>query len=167
MTERTEFLLKVLFIGIGATVVMDLWLYSLRQLGVSTLNMAFLGRWIGHLPKGQFFHENISKSSAIHGELFIGWIAHYSIGIGFAALLIGVYGLSWTQSPSLIPALIVGLLTLIAPLFILQPALGAGIASSNTPTPLMNSIKSLMTHTVYGVGLYLAAWLAKLTVFKT
>lgn len=166
MSEKTEFILKVLFIGIGATVIMDLWLFLLRQAGVSTLNMSFLGRWIGHLPRGQFFHENIAKSSAIPGELFIGWMAHYSIGVGFAALLVGVYGLSWTHSPSLTPALFIGILTVVAPLFILQPALGAGIASSNTPTPLTNSIKSLMTHTVYGLGLYLAAWLATLTVFK-
>jgi hypothetical protein len=45
----------------------------------------------------------------------------------------------------------------VAPLLILQPALGAGIASSKTPTPVLNSIKSLVTHTVYGFGLYLAA----------
>lgn len=166
MSEKIEFLLKVLFIGIGATVIMDLWLFFLRQVGVSTLNMAFLGRWVGHLPRGQFFHENIANSSAIPGELFIGWIVHYLIGVSFAALLVKVYGLSWTHSPSLIPALLIGLLTVAAPLFVLQPALGAGIASSNTPAPLINFIKSLMTHTVYGLGLYLAAWLATLTVFK-
>jgi hypothetical protein len=57
----------------------------------------------------------------------------------------------------LLPALFVGVVTVLAPLLVLQPALGAGIASSKTPAPVFNSFKSLVTHTVYGFGLYLAA----------
>ncbi|MGO9828506.1 MAG: DUF2938 family protein [Myxococcaceae bacterium] len=52
------------------------------------------------------------------------------------------------------PALFIGLVSVVAPLFILQPALGAGIASSKTPRPVFNSLKSVVTHTVYGCGLY-------------
>jgi hypothetical protein len=55
------------------------------------------------------------------------------------------------------PALAVGIVTVLGPLFVLQPALGLGVASSNTPAPLFNSLKSLLTHTVFGFGLYLAA----------
>jgi hypothetical protein len=50
-----------------------------------------------------------------------------------------------------------GVVTVVAPLFVLQPALGAGIASSKTPRPLFNSLKSLVTHVVFGIGLFLAA----------
>jgi hypothetical protein len=49
------------------------------------------------------------------------------------------------------------MVTVAAPLLILQPALGAGIASRKTPTPVFNSVKSLVSHTVFGIGLYLAA----------
>ncbi|MCE9499190.1 MAG: DUF2938 domain-containing protein, partial [Leptospira sp.] len=55
------------------------------------------------------------------------------------------------------PALFIGIGTVVAPYFILQPGLGAGIASSKTPTPNLNRIKSLGTHTVFGFGLYLSA----------
>lgn len=160
MTERLEFAIRVILIGVGATLVMDLWLYFLRQAGISTLNMAFLGRWIGHLLKGQLIHENISKTAPIRGELVIGWCAHYGIGISFAAVLLIVFGLKWARVPALGPALIIGIVTVAAPLLVLQPALGAGIASSKTPTPLLNCLKSLATHTVYGFGLYLAALIA-------
>jgi hypothetical protein len=54
-------------------------------------------------------------------------------------------------------ALSIGIVTVVAPLFILQPALGAEIASTKTPKPVFNSIKSLAPHTVFGLGLYLAA----------
>jgi hypothetical protein len=164
MNDKLEFVMRAVLIGVGATLVMDLWAAVLRQLGVPSLNFAFLGRWIGHLPQGQWFHEGIGKSAPVRGELLMGWVAHYSIGISFAALLLAAFGLEWARSPSLLPALFIGLVTVVAPLLILQPALGAGIASSKTPTPLFNSLKSVGTHTVYGFGLYLSARAALLVL---
>jgi hypothetical protein len=146
-----------MLIGVGATMVMDIWAAVLRRFGVPSLNFAFLGRWIGHLPRGSWFHESIARTAPIRGELLLGWCAHYSIGITFAALLLALFGLQWARSPTLPPALFVGIVTVLAPLFVLQPALGAGIASSKTPTPVFNSFKSLITHTIFGLGLFLAA----------
>lgn len=57
------------------------------------------------------------------------------------------------------PALAVGLLTVAAPLFVLQPALGAGIASSKAPNPNAARLRSVLTHAVYGLGLYVSAML--------
>ena len=102
-------------------------------------------------------HQSIGKATPIRGELLLGWGAHYSIGVTFSVLLLWVFGLEWARSPSLLPALCIGVVTVVAPLFVLQPALGAGIASSKTPTPVFNAVKSVVTHTVYGLGLYLAA----------
>ncbi|MGP0018908.1 MAG: DUF2938 domain-containing protein [Candidatus Sulfotelmatobacter sp.] len=157
MSRTAEFVLRALTIGVGATIVMDIWALLLRQLGIPSLNFAFLGRWIGHLPHGQWSHQSIAKAPPIRGELWMGWFGHYSIGITFSALLLAVYGLEWARKPTLLPALIIGIVTVVAPLFILQPALGAGIASSKTPKPVFNSFKSLTTHVVFGLGLYLAA----------
>jgi hypothetical protein len=152
-----ETILRTVLIGAGATAVMDLWAALLRQLGIPSLNFAMLGRWIGHLPRGRFVHENIARAAPIEGERAIGWAAHYSIGIGFAGLLLALFGSKWAQAPTLWPALLIGLVTVVAPLFVLQPALGAGIASLKTPAPMFNAIKSVVTHTVFGLGLYLTA----------
>lgn len=157
MSKAIELAARSIAIGVGATAVMDLWAAVLRRFGVPSLNFAFLGRWIGHLPRGRWLHESISKAEPIQGELFIGWCAHYSIGITFAALLLAVFGVQWGRGPTLPPALLTGVVTVVAPLFILQPALGAGVASWKTPMPVFNTIKSLITHTVFGVGLFLAA----------
>lgn len=157
MNEMIEFVLRTALIGAGATAVMDAWALLLRQFGVPSLNFALLGRWIGHLPRGQWAHESIAKAAPVRGELLLGWCAHYSIGIMFSALLLSTFGLKWARSPSPWPALLIGIVTVLAPLFVLQPAMGAGIASSRTAAPVFNSVKSLMTHTVFGVGLYLAA----------
>lgn len=157
MSERIEFMTRMVVIGVGATLTMDLWAALLRRLGVPSLNFAMLGRWLGHLPEGKVLHESIGSAAPVRGELVLGWAAHYGIGITFAGLLLAVFGLSWARSPTPGPALVIGLVTVVAPLFVLQPALGAGIASMNTPAPLFNTLKSVVTHTVYGVGLYVAA----------
>lgn len=160
MRTTIEFALRGIFIGAGATVVIDLWAALLRRFGVPSLNFAMLGRWIGHLFHGQLMHESISKASPVRRELLLGWFAHYAIGVSFAALLLATSGLAWARSPTLGPALLIGVGTVVSPLFILQPALGAGIASSKTPTPVFNTLKSLMTHTVFGIGLFVAALVA-------
>ena len=160
MRTAMEFVFRAIFIGAGATVVIDLWAALLRRFGVPSLNFALLGRWIGNLLRGQLMHESIAKASPVRRELLLGWFAHYTIGVSFAALLLATSGLAWARSPTLGPALLVGVGTVVAPLFLLQPALGASIASSKTPTPVFNTLKSLMTHTVFGVGLFVAARLA-------
>jgi hypothetical protein len=166
MHPTIELVLRGIFIGAGATLLIDAWAALLRRFGVPSLNFAFLGRWLGHLLRGRLAHPSIAKAEPVRGELLLGWCAHYAIGISFALLLLATFGLSWARSPTLGPALLVGVGTLAAPLFILQPALGAGIASSKTPTPVFNTFKSLMTHTVFGLGLFLAA-LAAARLFPT
>ncbi|MBU2875941.1 DUF2938 family protein [Marinobacter salexigens] len=109
-------LVFILTIGIGATAVMDLWGIVRKQLlGVPPPNYGMVGRWIAHMPRGQFHHEAISASSPIRGEHIIGWIVHYLIGAAFAALLIVIYGESWIHNPTIGPALAVGIGTVAAP----------------------------------------------------
>lgn len=148
---------RIAFIGIGATVIMDLWLMLLKRMGVPSLNFAFIGRWVGHLLRGRLAHEAISKAVPIPGELAWGWLTHYTVGVAFAALLVLVEGAAWLMSPTPLPAVAVGVFTVLVPLFVMQPAMGAGFASSRTPTPLKNCLRSLTNHTVFGLGLYLSA----------
>ena len=150
-------IITVICIGIGATAVMDIWLVFLKRLGVQTLNFAFIGRWIGHLLRGRFSHEAIAKAEAIPGELALGWFTHYAIGVAFAALLVGLAGVDWAASPTPLPALLLGMGTVAAPLLVMQPAMGAGFFASKTPTPLKNCLRSLANHSVFGLGLFLAA----------
>jgi len=151
-----EFPLAML-IGIGATAVMDAWLLLLKHLGVPTLNFAFIGRWVGHLFRGQFAHAAIAKAVPIRGELAWGWLTHYAVGVAFATVLVSLQGADWVRSPTLLPALAVGVCTVAAPLLVMQPAMGSGFAASRTPTPLKNCLRSLANHTVFGFGLYLSA----------
>jgi hypothetical protein len=158
VTEALELLTHGTVIGVGGAALMDAWaLLARRAFNVQGLDYALLGRWIGHFPRGRFFHDRIASADPIPGERPLGWLAHYSIGIAFALVLLVVWGLEWARSPTLLPALIVGLGTIVAPWFVMQPAMGAGVAASRAARPGAARLRNLVTHTVYGVGLYLAA----------
>ena len=152
-----EIALRILAIGTGATILMDAWLLLLKRVGIAASNFALLGRWLAHGFRGERIRRAPAKAPPVRGEALLGWSTHYVVGILFAAALVFVEGLEWARAPTLLPALLTGIVTVIAPLFILQPAMGAGVASTRTPTPVLNTLKSLANHAVFGVGLYLAA----------
>jgi len=151
--------LMIILIGCGATLVMDAWLLLLKQFGIQTLNFAFIGRWFGHLLRGRLMHASIGKSAPIPYELLLGWLVHYVVGITFAGLLIGLVGMPWVRNPTWVPAVLVGVGTVIAPFLIMQPAMGSGIAGAKTPAPMKARLRSVTNHAVFGLGLYLSAWL--------
>ena len=129
MTDSIEFVATAFFIGIGGSALIDLWSLILRRVfHVPTLDYAMLGRWIGHFPRGKFVHKRIASATPVRGERPLGWVAHYAIGITFAVVLLAVWGLDWAQSPTIVPALVVGVGSIVAPWFVMQPALGAGPA---------------------------------------
>jgi hypothetical protein len=158
VNDGIELLTRGVLIGAGASALMDVWaLVSRRAFKIQGLDYAMLGRWIGNFPRGRFFHERIASSHPIRGERPLGWVAHYSIGIAFAFLLLAIWGLGWARSPTILPPMLIGLGTIVAPWFVLQPGMGAGIAASKTPNPRAARLRNLATHTVYGIGLYVSA----------
>ena len=158
MSDVAEFLTRGVLIGVGAAALMDAWaLFARRAFNIQGLDYALLGRWIGHFPRRRFFHERIASAVPIRGERPLGWVAHYSIGITFAFLLLAIWGLDWARSPTIWPAMLVGLGTIVAPWFVMQPGMGAGIAASRTPNPRAARLRNLATHTVYGIGLFVTA----------
>jgi hypothetical protein len=115
MSIEPSHILGAIAIGIGATLVMDLWnLFLKRAFSIPSLNYCLLGRWLRHMPEGTLRHASITAAS---------------------------------QRP----------FELVFPFFILQPSFGLGIAAARTPKSTQARLKSLVTHTVFGVGLYVCA----------
>ena len=156
-----DYLACTLLTGVGATVTMDLWTIARKRLlGVPLSDYGLVGRWLGYMPRGRFRHERIAASPPVRGERLVGWVAHYLTGIAFAAILLAVWGIEWARQPTLGPALIVGIGSVAAPFLLMQPGMGAGIAASRTPRPAAARIQSVVTHTIFGFGLYASGWLA-------
>ncbi len=149
-------LISAILIGIGATLTTDLWTVFLkRTFKIAAPNYCLVGRWLRTMPEGTFWHSSIAFSPQKSAECTVGWIAHYMIGITFAVVFLALVGPNWLQHPTLIPAIIFGVVTVLMPFFIMQPALGLGFAASKTPNPTQARLRSLMNHTSFGVGLYL------------
>ena len=150
------------FIGLFATAATDLWAILRKRLfGIPQPDFGMVGRWIGHFSRGRFRHERIAAAAPVAGERLIGWTAHYLIGISFAALLPAARGIEWLEHPTLLPALFVGVATVAAPFLLMQPGMGAGIAASRTPRPAAARFQSIVTHAVFGLGLYAGALITR------
>lgn len=158
----SEFLFRAVVIGAGATLLLDLWALLLNRLaGLARPNWALVGRWFAHLPRGRFVHEDIAQAEPVANERAIGWIAHYAVGILFAAALLLIWGLGWARNPSFLPALIVGLVTVGCGWFILQPGMGAGIAASKRSNAGQVRVLNIVGHVVFAIGLYGTALLTR------
>lgn len=163
MSDVLACVMRAVLVGIGATMVMDAWaVIRKRWFGVPALDYALVGRWLAYMPRGRFRHHPIAASPAIRGERVIGWTVHYLIGVAFAALLLALWGEDWIRHPTLGPALIVGIGSVAAPFLVMQPALGAGLAARRTARPAAARFHSVLTHAIFGLGLYAAGWAAVL-----
>jgi len=140
----------ILLAGAGATAWTDLWsLVRRRMFGTPLPNFGLVGRWIAHMARGRFRAAPIAGVPPVRAEGAIGWITHYVIGMAFALLLPAFWGRDWILHPTLLPALIVGIVTVAAPYFVMQPAMGLKPSASAR-------LHSLITHAMFGLGLYLA-----------
>jgi hypothetical protein len=137
---------------------MDLWnLFLKRAFGIPSLDYCLLGRWVRHMAGGTFRHASIAKAEKRSFECAVGWATHYAIGVSLAIAFVFLASGAWLDRPTLLPALLFGLVTVVFPFFLLQPALGFGVASSKAAKPAQARLKSLGTHLVFGLGLYACA----------
>lgn len=158
LTFDARHLIAAALAGIGATLLIDVWALVLRRgFGIQSLNYCLLGRWLLHMPAGTFAHRSIAAAPPKRNECALGWTAHYLIGTTFGLLFVCLVSESWLERPTPLPALAFGVVTVLVPFLVMQPSFGLGVAASRTPKPNQARLKSLMTHTVFGVGLYLSA----------
>ena len=144
--------------GIVATLAIDLWQRLLNAIaGLPPANWGLIGRWVAWFPRGVFVHRPISATASVRGEIIIGWVFHYAVGIVYAALYLTLMSLGFGTEPTLVSAVTFGLVLLVAPWFVMQPALGLGFMASHTPKPAVIRAVNVSVHAVFGVGLWLGA----------
>src|SRR4051794_40132593 len=162
-----RYILVAILVGLGATLLIDLWaLFLRRRFSIPSLSYCLLGRWILHMPDGTLVHRSISAARQKPHECTLGWVAHYSIGSVFALAFVLLVSERWLERPTLLPALVFGAATTLVPYLVMQPSFGLGIAASKTPNPNQARLKSLMNHTVFGIGLYVWALVLSRLLFR-
>lgn len=167
MTNIVLPIMSTMFVGIGATLTMDLWAFILKYaFKITPSDFCLVGRWIRYMQEGIYQHTGIASAMPKSQECTIGWIAHYVTGVVFAIAFIALAGNEWLQRPALIPAIVFGIVTVAAPFLVLQPALGLGLAASRASNPVQARLRTLMNHTVFGIGLYLFGSLVSVLPYK-
>jgi hypothetical protein len=147
--------LRILVMGITATVAIDLWAtFANRMLGWPRTNWGLVGRWIGHMRDGQFKHASIGSSPTIAHESILGWVFHYVVGCIYAALYLMYVSVAQAGQPTLVSAVLFGLVTILSPWLLMQPALGLGVCASRAPRANLVRMQNLIIHTIFGVVLY-------------
>lgn len=158
MSPEVNYVLGAIVIGLGATLFMDLWAQFLKWVfNIPPANYCLVGRWLLHMPEGRFVHGSIAAASQKRFECTVGWIAHYVLGAVYALVLVAFVSERWVVRPTLLPAFLFAMASLLVPLLIMQPAFGLGIAASRTPNPTQARLRSLLAHAAFGVGLYVSA----------
>lgn len=150
-------LIKIVTVGVVATAVTDVTSLILKRLRLfDSPDFGLVGRWIGHMFMTRTFaHKNIARSTTVPHEAEIGWLVHYATGVAFAGALVAVVGVQWLHTPTIAPALLFGLVTVVFPLFAMQPAFGLGVAARHSSNPPKALLRSLSNHLSFGLGLYL------------
>lgn len=167
MTSEPRYFIGAVLVGLGATLLIDLWAVLLKHgFNIPSLNYCLLGRWLLHMPGGTIVHRSIAAAEQKPHECALGWVAHYLIGTAFAVVFVLLASESWLERPTLWPAVAFGAATTLVPYLIMQPSFGLGFAASKTPKPNQARLKSLMTHTVFGIGLYIWAQLLSQALFR-
>jgi len=103
MAVLFEDLIRIAFVGIGATAVMDVWLLLLQRIKVQTLHLGLVGRWVGHMFRGKWAHNAIASAAPVEGERMLGWLTHYAVGVALAGLLVALCGVALDEKPE-VPA---------------------------------------------------------------
>ena len=150
--------IEIVIVGVFATTVMDLYQQLIRMISkLARPNWALVGRWLALMPRGRFLHDTIADAPAVNGEDGIGWLFHYFVGIVFAGVYLMIVHGPMASEPSLVSGLVFGLVALVFPWLVMQPALGFGVCALKMPNGGTVRTQNLTSHLVFGAALYFGA----------
>ena len=146
--------IQILIVGAVACAVFDLWQRLFQKLtAIPPSNWAIVGRWsLGLMTGGQLIANELESQAERKNELAVGWLVHYSVAIGYAAVYAWLMHATILQA-GLIDGLIFGVISVVVPWFFLLPCLGKGMLARLTPNPPLVCRLALMMHSLFGVSI--------------
>ena len=147
--------------GCLTTISMDLTALTAVQCGLFELGRYrpgpdLLGRWIGSMAEGRFMHSCILDSSPVPGEVGLGIVCHYLIGVTLASIFVCLRLAFLRKGIGLASAVAYGLATCIFPWFLMFPAMGFGVMGLNVSHESMLPAFSAFNHLTFGV--WICVW---------
>ena len=144
----------IVVVGVFACLIFDLWQRIFQKMtAIPPSNWAMAGRWcIGLLTRGQLVARGLDDSPPMPRELPVGWLLHYVVAVGYAAVYAWLMTLGWLQA-GVSGGLLFGLVSVVVPWFFFLPCLGKGVLARLTPNPLLICALGLMMHALFGAAI--------------
>ncbi|MDB4858298.1 DUF2938 domain-containing protein, partial [Alphaproteobacteria bacterium] len=120
-----------------------------KMTAIPPSNWAMVGRWsLGLMTSGQLIARDLESQAERKNELAVGWLVHYSVAIGYAAVYAQLMHATILQA-GLIDGLIFGVISVVVPWFFFLPCLGKGMLARLTPNPPLVCALALMMHSLF------------------
>ena len=145
---------EIVVVGVFACLVFDLWQRIFQKMtAIPPSNWEVAGRWcIGLFTRGRLIARGLDDAPAMPRELPVGWLLHYGVAVGYAAVYAGLMAAGWLQA-GFADGLLFGVASVAVPWFFFLPCLGKGVLARLTPNPLLVCALGLMMHTLFGVAI--------------
>ena len=152
-----DLILMGVIAGVLGTFAMDILNLLFARTGVLLrIDAGMIGRMSAGWALGRFCYRHPSEMKPVANEKLIGYITHYSIGVGLAVPFV----LGWTHlfggPASPVWALAYGVATTVASVFVVYPCMGFGIFGWRSPEGIRAPLSSLANHFFFGVGMAVA-----------
>jgi hypothetical protein len=105
------------------------------------------------MPRGRLVHASIGDAEPVPAEAAIGWFMHYLIGIGYGVVYVGLMT-KFFDGPTFLNGFLFGVVSVVVPWFMMQPALGLGVMGAKAPNPNIPRYTALAAHCIFGISLY-------------
>ena len=140
--------------GVLGTIVMDsLNLLFARAGVISKIDVGMIGRMAAGWARGRFRYGHPSEMEKVANEVPLGYVTHYSIGVGLAVPYVLGWALLIGGPSSPVWAVAYGVATTVASWFFVYPSMGLGVFGRGSPDGLKASLSPLANHLFYGLGM--------------
>ena len=126
--------------------------------GLTPTNWGFVGRWLVGLSRGQAVLDGANTAEPSSAEKGLGWAFHYFVGLGYAALLVMLYGSAIVTAPQAGAFIVVGMvISTLAGMTILMPGMGAGFLGAKLPNQGQKIAMMIVGHGVFAAAQFACA----------
>jgi hypothetical protein len=143
--------------GVLGTVVMDLSNHLFARAGmILKIDVAMIGRMSAGWARGRFTYRDPGEMEPVANEKLLGYVTHFAIGVGLAFIYVIGWALVVGGPASPVWALVYGIATNGASLFLVYPSMGLGMGGRRSPEGIRAVLSPLANHLFFGVGMAIA-----------
>jgi len=152
--DTMDILITGVVAGIAGTLTMDILNSAFSRPGfLAKIDVRLIGRMVAGWMRGQFRYNDPGEMKPVANEIFIGYLAHYGIGVGLAVPFLLGWSLGFGEITPPLWVFVYGVATTAASCFVVYPSMGQGLCGMKSENAKKNFISSLANHIFFALGM--------------